>query len=225
MKLVQNPKRYYWKRETVYDIKSWTRPNLTANGTIGGSSFACTAINAQTKYDAYYAFNNSNAVWQPINKTAFPQWIEWYNPNALKITQIVIEHGDYYHTGGINSSTIYQCYIQDWKLQASEDGNTWVDITSGTVSVSDIHLHRNLTITISNSNFYKYWRFDTLSIYGSGSTTTYAYVKIDDIAITATQKAPRTIIVPGTESDYDYYTDSFEYKAIKEGNTYKGVNQ
>lgn len=220
MKLVQNSKRFYWKRETVYDIKSWTRPNLTANGTIGGSSFACTAVNAQTKYDAYYAFNNSNAVWRPVNKTAFPQWIEWYNPNALKITQIVVKHGksEYF-----NHDYIYYCFIQDWKLQASEDGNTWVDITSGTVSASDIRSHKSLTITISNSNFYKYWRFNTLSIYGSGSTTTRAYVEIDDIAITATQKVSRTIIVPGTENDYDYYTDSFEYKAIKEENTYKGV--
>lgn len=223
MKLVQNSKRFYWKRETAYDVVSWTRPNLSANGTIGGSSFACAAINEYSGKEAYKAFDSATTTdWEPINKTAYPQWIEWYNPNALKTTQIVVVHGE---RKSLGQSYIYNNFIKDWKLQASEDGNTWIDIASGTVPSSDIRFLKSLTITISNSNFYKYWRFNTLSIYGSGSTSNRNYVEIFDIAITATQKVPRTIVVPGTETDYDYYTDSFEYKAIKEGITYKGVNQ
>ena len=222
MKLVQNSKRYYWKSETTYDVTSWTRPNLTANETIGGNSFACIAISAHSDCPAYKAFDSAtNTYWESSNNTAYPQWIEWYNPNALKTTQIVISHGVKSYS---SSSIRYYGYVKDWKLQASEDGNTWVDIVSGTVPASDLQYNRELTITISNTNFYKYWRFNTLSIQGS-FISIYNYVRITNIAITATQKVSRTIVVPGTENDYDYYTDSFEYKAIKEGNTYKGVNQ
>lgn len=212
MKLVQNPKRYYWKRETTYDVTSWTRPNLSANGTIGGSSFACTAINAYSGKEAYKAFDSAmDTNWEVINNTAFPHWIEWYNPNALKITQIVIVNG-YWVPGN------YYYFIDKWKLQASKDGDTWIDITSGTAP-----LYQDLTIPISNTNFYKYWKFIVLSAQGINAKSK-KYAKIYDIAITATQKVPGiTIIVPGTENDYDYYTDGFEYKAIKEGNTYKGV--
>lgn len=217
VKFVQNSKRYYWKRETTYDVIPWSRPNLSADGTVGGSSFACVAINAYSGAEAYKAFDSSTTTnWEVINNTAFPHWIEWYNPNALKTTQIEITHGAVL-------SDIRRFFINEWKLQASEDGNTWIDIASGTAPSTDIQLHRALTISISNTNFYKYWKFFVLS--AKGSSTFYSkYAQIYDIAITATQKAPRTFVVPGTEDDYDYYTDGFECKAIKEGDTYKGVN-
>lgn len=196
-KAVKQVERKYWKREETE--QSWTQPVLSANGTIGGNSFACAA---NSEYNpAWRAFDNETSNDWENNNGDMPCWLEWYNPNALKVTQIVI-------VTGIKPSQffseIYGC-LKNYKIQASSDNSNWADIYTG--SNSSYSAKKSLTINISNNNFYKYWRIYVTSV-SNGN-----YASIWNVAITATQL--QEIITPGTADDYDFYTDE---------NVYKGVN-
>lgn len=196
-KAVKQVERKYWKRET--EEQPWTQPVLNANGTIGGDSFACAASNEYNP--AWRAFDNETSNDWENNNGDMPCWLEWYNPNALKVTQIVI-------VTGIKPSQffseIYGC-LKNYKIQASSDNSNWADIYTG--SNSSYSAKKSLTINISNNNFYKYWRIYVTSV-SNGN-----YASIWNVAITATQL--QEIITPGTADDYDFYTDE---------NVYKGVN-
>lgn len=194
-KVVKQVERKYWKREETE--QPWTQPVLSANGTIGGDSFACAANTEYTDNPAWKAFDNdTNTAWEGVNGFEFPQIIEWYNPNPLKITQIVFVTG-YKRLG----QGVYYC-VKNYKIQASTDGNSWVDVFTGTnSSYSD---KKSITVSISNNNFYKYWRLSVSSV-NKGN-----FVDIWSMAITATQLDET--ITPATAEDYDFYTDENIYK-------------
>ena len=69
----------------------WQQPVLSANGTMGGSKFACavsayTLVTSGTVADAYGAFdNNTNTYWRSGTTSG---WIQFYNPVPLKVSAI-----------------------------------------------------------------------------------------------------------------------------------------
>jgi len=211
--------RVYYKRGEVET--SWTQPVLSANGTIGDNAFAC-AASSEVGYDSihnqYYtawkAFNgitpaqDQDGYWM-ASSTSLPQWLEWYNPNPLKITRIQI-------TGGGNMMGVYVGQPTTYQIQTSNDNINWSTIYNGTNSSAST----NLIIDIDINNYYKYWR-----IY---ITATYYNLEaiIREITITATQIVES--IVPGTPDDYDFYEDvvkeidEFYKGSTKIGSLYKG---
>lgn len=140
----------------------WTQPVLSANGTIGGNSFACAASSILSGYEAYKAFDNSTSTyWNPASYA--PQWLEWYNPNPLKITQL-------------NFITDSNFYIDTYTIQASEDNINWRNVYSKSGNTS-----ANFTININDDNRYSYWR---INITGGGLWNTPS---VSNLTITATQ--------------------------------------
>ena len=144
---------------------SFVRPNLTANGTIGGDSFAVTSTNTSRNDPAYLAFDsNSNSyMWVTGDDTE----LTIYSPDSLKVSTIVIKYP--------SSSTSYQADVI--KVQGSKDNSTWVDLVE-TKYVSGI----TRTIDVNSNMFYSYYRLIM--------TCKSIYIRISDIAITATYKAP-----------------------------------
>lgn len=192
-KAVKQVERFYWKREETE--QSWTQPVLSANGTIGGDSFACVASGEKSSYYAWKAFNNNTSDYWHIDSV--PSWIEWYNPNPLKITKVVFTTGEHVDIGN-------RYAVKNYKIQASDDGNSWVDIYTGTNSSTGTRV--SVTANISNNNFYKYWRIYVSSINaGNGA-------EIWEVSVTATQL--QETITPGTAEDYDFYTDEDVYKGV-----------
>lgn len=152
----------------------WTQPALSANGTIGGDRFACAASSEQASdgYGAYKAFNNNNdESW--FAKAKPPQWLEWYNPVPLKITKII------FATGTTYSGITVSC-IKDYIIQASIDGNSWINIYTGVNSVKGVKTI--VTANINNVSAYKYWRIYIVSLYDS-----YTVPCVWQVTITATQ--------------------------------------
>jgi hypothetical protein len=76
-----------------------------------------------------------------------------------------------------------------------------------------------LTIN-DNTEYHKYYRIYNPNGYNWTSSVGTSHPPTS-ITITATQKD--VTIVEGTESDYDFYKDTYTYSLIKQNNTYKAI--
>lgn len=149
---------------------TWTQPVISQNGSMGGNSFAVSAYKERYSASglAYNAFDNNDSTYAFL--TAGDNWVQWYNPTPIKVTNIYLYAG---------------AQITNVTIQASNDVTSWTSIpcTSTTITTG------NLTLT--NSNFYKYYR---LNYHRAGSASLYLYT----IRITATYvtTASNNIIFP-----------------------------
>ena len=141
---------------------TWTRPNLTADGTLGGNSFA--VYSPTRNSNPYRAVDDSASTYWGYYDSGNQTYI-FYNPDALKVTEIVYA----YKSSSYRASAVV--------IQGSNDNSKWVDITS-TYSGSGT----TYTSTLTNDKYYKYYKL-TFAPYSS-------YIQVKDMAITATYKAP-----------------------------------
>ena len=147
---------------------SWTQPILTANGTMGGDSFATAESSTHQTCYAYRAFDAAHGngdVWHSHASGPLPQWISWYNPYPLKIREISIQNRN------------MEPYIKDFELKYSDDNNTWLLAMSGTNESGASHI---TNFQVNNATAHKYWR-----IYATSSYNNRAYVAIDTITLSA----------------------------------------
>ena len=166
--------------------QTFTQPALTKNGSLGGSGFAVAAENVySSSYPAYYAFDNNSST--RFGAGAKNCYVIIYNPNPLKITKLVT----------VATSNSWGS-IQSLTIQGSNDNTTYTNITC---SLSDITA--NQTITVSNSNFYKYYKLNLVGYSDSHTCELYS------ITITATEQVSAaggtdTIYLPQAHSAANY---------------------
>ena len=138
---------YIVKRKVRKYRKKFVIPVLTSNGTMGGDSFA---VDCSTPKDNVYEIFNAGADGTKAvdtNPNAAPQWVRFYNPVPLKVTK--------FRLGQIkNTAEQNNYYITAWKVQASDDKETWVDVWSGTATKPA----QTLVADIKNSGYHKYYR-------------------------------------------------------------------
>ena len=123
---------------------SWTRPNLTSNGTMGGSSNACAASSYySSSYYPYYAFYSSTSnTWQS-NSGNYPHWITYYTPTAVYIDKISILLSSY-------NQMFYE-------IQGSNNNSTWTTLVDDLNKVNSSG--STIEIPVNSANAYKYIRF------------------------------------------------------------------
>lgn len=143
---------------------SFTRPNLTANGTMGGNSFAVSDKGMlNTSYAGYKAFDSSTSTYTWTSNTSSE--LTFYNPKPLKVSRLVVTYSQ--------DSTTYQA--KSIAVKGSNDNENWVDLT-------EIGYESGIsrTINVNSSKGYKYHKliFEVKSI----------YIRVTDIAITAQYK-------------------------------------
>ena len=159
---------------------SWSRPNLSSNGSVGGSSCACYADTAGSSNPAYKAFDGSNATadYWISTTSAFPHYIVFYTPTAIKVSSLTI----YNRAQGYYAP-------KDYTLYASNSNGSWTSIASGTNTVSGGG--SSGSIYPSTNSYYKYFKLNVPSHINGSST----YVAIGEIYFSAVYQ----------QTSYTYY--------------------
>ena len=121
--------------------------DLTANGTVGGTSKAARAESHESKHDAYMAFSGHNpsdaisTLWGPSSRKA-NSWVELYVPEGIIPASAAWTYGS---TGEILPAV---------ELLASNDGSSYTSLGSVT-GVSTV----TASMTFNTTDSYKYLRF------------------------------------------------------------------
>ena len=149
-----------FSKEMLYAGGAWVRPNLTSNGILGGNSFAVSGFT-----DAWKCVDNSDSTYCLIPRN---QTYTFYNPTPLNVTLV---NFIFTGTGSVSRAS---------SGQASNDGSSWTNLNY-TYNANNQGVVKNISINITNNNFYKYYRF---SIY----TTPSSGVNVTDIQITAKEQ-------------------------------------
>lgn len=187
--------RDYYK----YQYNSWTTPTLTANGTLGGTSYAVTSANQYSSEAAYKAFDKNNSTQYTTNGNTGT--LTFYSPLPLNVTKIKIRNG--YASGYIRP-------ISSIGVYGSNDNTTYIKLRNIDYTNTNKTVSSEWEFSLdSYTGGYKYIRFNTT---GDGS-----YARITEMTITATSVE----IINGTESDYDYYIDTNKtYGLYNSGKSY-----
>lgn len=149
---------------------AWTQPILSANGTMGGDSFAAAQSSTHMSCYAYLVFDNiteqTYSGWHSAANVSLPQWIAWYNPYPLKINSFSIKNR-------ADGAT----YIKNFELQYSDDNSTWSLAMSGENESGRNHV---TNFQVNNATAHKYWR-----IYVTSAYQDYRWVFIDTLTLSA----------------------------------------
>lgn len=177
----------YYKCTTT----SWTQPTLSANGTVGGTSYACRSKASLTDYPTYKAFDSDKTSTFWASSTAsIGNWIEFYSPVELIVSKIAITNRKE------SMSDTFGVGI----VQGSMDGTNYYDLKT----------FKNTTATPSatwNITIEKRRPAKNIRILCSTRAGTNGDIVIANMAITAQQV---TATVESTADDYDYMVGSGE---------------
>lgn len=176
--------RKYFKTITVGGERGWENPAISELGTLGGSTFACTATGDNGNYGLSAAFdkNQSTAYLNRCRSSADIEslTITMYNPVAIRVRSIEIVPAKFGFNKGI--------------LQFSDNGSTWTDIKTvakGQNDVPDVGLH-------------KYWKIRAIEgVYSGG----FRNVHVFEIYFRGFEPYTYQIEVEATADDYDRYED------------------
>lgn len=143
----------------------FVNPVLSSNGTLGGNAFAVATSN--NNWSAYQAFDNNASTAANIysSSSAPTMWFEFYNPTAIKPSNIRFRFG----------SGSYETKPDSITIEASNDGTNWENVANWSGTAGTI-----VDCNISYPKAYKYYR----SIFTSSDTG----ISIYEITITAIYK-------------------------------------
>lgn len=163
-------------------LSDWTQPTLSADGTMGGTSYACSASGYYSGCNPFYAFDGditSDTRWQMNNvDTEQYYYITFYSPIPLRL-----EGFQFYNYIGTYCAT-------DYIIQVSNNGTSWIQIKTGTnTATGDGEAWSYITVDVENS--YKYIRFSLRP----GSTTA---IQVRQIIIYAQQDVVSLVLKAGS---------------------------
>lgn len=175
-----------------YEYQDWTQPILTANGNMGGDSFAASQVGFADEGDlkAFRAFDNNTSTNCYFAKST--GYFQWYNPNPLKITNLKLTNfvGDSWGTRALTSGSI----------QVSNNGSDFVELKTFTNSATGGGASWNIDLS-ANTGYYKYYRIVcTGTSYAVSNAANQCHIA--ELKITATEQ----ITVKGSAADYDFRT-------------------
>ena len=122
-------------------------PIMTSNTTPSG---VVSAINADSNYPAYYAFDNNNDTkwWSTSSSNG---WIAYKFPSAKRVTKALLRPT--YDGGGAR--------VKNYKIQASNDGNNWTTLYTGVCNNSS----DEQIVTFKNATSYMNYRIFVVDNY------------------------------------------------------------
>ena len=182
-----------------YITQEWVQPILSANGTLGGNSFAVQANSNYSSFYAYKAFDgNTGTSWQSNGTSASATYLIFYNPNPLTVTKITWNGTPTY--GTITAGIVYGSNSNgNWTQLATFSGGS---TSGGTMDLS------------SNTEYYSYYKITPTSWTDSGGTWTNGWA---ELKITATERVGEKEVEENGDFTKDFYL------LYKESNKYYAV--
>lgn len=193
-----------------YTYTSWTQPKLTADGAMGGNSYACDAYPPiySAGYEKYKAFDGNNSTFYASGQGSYPMHITFYSPVKLKVSSF-----KWVNRPSQTFGTPYK-----FSLQGSNTNSNWVTIQSYSNNNSTPGAQTTYNVT-NQKEPYKYLRIYVTS----GQSTTG--LECAELTFTAQQVTGTT---NGSASDYDYTVfhdgkiEDIYFGKTKIGKIYKG---
>lgn len=136
---------------------TFVRPNLTANGTLGGSSFAVAASSENGTAYAWRAVDGDTSISAVWEGTAVASSYTIYNPIPLFINSFNITN--------YNNSDSWRYVPTAGSVYGSNDNLTYTYLSPYTNSNTGQNATWNLPITEANKGFYKYYKITISSTY------------------------------------------------------------
>lgn len=175
---------------------NFNQPTLDSNGVIGGASFAVTADSEVAPYSintskvtthgslAYMATNPDTGYWQSNSDTT-NHYIEYYNPEAIKLSSI--EFNNYLCTDSSYIPT-------NFTIQGSNTGDAsdWINIQTIENSNTTVGTNSPYSFDVSAQYSYKYFR---VYINSPQSTVQIGYMKL--VGTIESSQVPVEITKPG----------------------------
>ena len=182
----------------------WEQPKPTSNGVMGGDSFACEASSTVWSDSALAWGAFAGSLWH--GASGLPQWISWYNPEPLKVSEIRIKNRN------TSAGDADVCAPTRYKIQACNDNKSWIDLTDYIDnSIISSNLWQNpIEISEEKQDYYLYYR-----IYIEDHYNASGYTAIQKIEITATTKST-------TEDNYFWL--GWEQPAVKTDSQYGKIS-
>lgn len=152
---------YYWEVELqIYGgvQTTFVRPNLTANGTLGGSYFAVAASSENGTAYAWRAVDGDTSISAIWEGTAVASSYIIYNPIPLFINSFNITN--------YNNGDVYRYVPTAGNVYGSDDNVTYTYLSPYTNSNIGQNATWNIPIAESNRGFYKYYKITISSTYG-----------------------------------------------------------
>lgn len=146
---------------------TFVRPDLTANGTMGGNAFAVSSDPVPTAtYAAYRAVDSSSTTRWRVN--AHPtNYYYFYNPNPLCVDSLTFT---WYSTSASYQAGAITVY-------GSNDNSTWIQL-SYTPKPASADNPATRTITVNSQAFYKYYKL-AMDTFGSAGAIDVKNLGID----------------------------------------------
>lgn len=186
-------RRYYKTINVPVERGTFVQPILSANGTLGGNSFAVQAnqeANASpgSPY-AYYAFDdNTSTYWRSGTTTG---WLVFYSPTPIAVKTL--------------TWTCFYMYPTSGTVEASNDNSSWTELCKWTNSNST-----SFNIVVNSNVDYKYYRINI-----TGISKDVIHCQELDITATYVVKDAYSYETEGTADDYDRYEDVPNMKGVE----------
>lgn len=156
----------YSTGELEFVYKPWTQPVLSANGTMGGDSFAVSATSSYSTRQPYMAFDGNRATKWGIDNSSATESLIFYNPVPLKVKKITQTISSDYPSEDYGIYSLYGSY-------SGQDG-TWLLIADAQSVVANTEVE----YIVSNPRAFSYYKIEI-----SGSHHNYS--GIGDLIIDA----------------------------------------
>ena len=138
----------------VHTDVAWTRPNLSTNGTMGGSSCAASGDASSNSYPAWKAFDNNTTSTGWISKTTNTGTLYFYSPTPIKVVKVYLTA----YATNVNTRV-----AKAGKIYGSNDNSNYTSLGSWSNNTS-----KTWTVKLTNSTFYKYYKISVTANANSG---------------------------------------------------------